>query len=341
MIDAQERKYLKILFHILIWLLLFTYPLASLNEEYLIHRNWVSLTCIFIAFYINYFVLVDLFFFRNKKPVFYILNILLIILLYVLLRHTLKSSLFHPTVDGKIVRQVRNGAMTTIQLILPIILSIGMCLGLKVNTRFRKSQLLLEQIKQTQLNSEIKYLKYQVQPHFLFNTLNNIYALVDSAPEIAKESIHTMSKMMRYLLHEASNSKVSLTKEIEFIERYIELMQLRVSSNVTLKKNFPIINQPIQIAPLLLISFVENAFKHGIDAVKPSFINVELSIDREYINYKVINSSFPEKEKVTDSGIGLENLKKRLELVYPKKFELKVKEEANLFIAELKLKFKE
>ncbi|WP_299121435.1 histidine kinase [uncultured Tenacibaculum sp.] len=249
--------------------------------------------------------------------------------------------MFHPTVDGKIVRQVRNGAMTTIQLILPIILSIGMCLGLKVNTRFRKSQLLLEQIKQTQLNSEIKYLKYQVQPHFLFNTLNNIYALVDSAPEIAKESIHTMSKMMRYLLHEASNSKVSLTKEIEFIERYIELMQLRVSSNVTLKKNFPIINQPIQIAPLLLISFVENAFKHGIDAVKPSFINVELSIDREYINYKVINSSFPEKEKVTDSGIGLENLKKRLELVYPKKFELKVKEEANLFIAELKLKFKE
>ena len=232
----MQRRSLKIVLHIFIWLLLFMYPIVSLNVEYLIYRNWLSLTCILLVFYINYFVLVDLFFFKNKKPHFYILNILLIIMQYMLLNYSLKSSLFHPTVDGQIMRQVRSGAMTTIQLILPIILSIGMCVSLKVNARFNKNQLLLQQVKQTQLNAEIKYLKYQVQPHFLFNTLNNIYALIDISPEIAKESIHTMSKMMRYLLHDASNNKVPLVKEVEFLERYINLMQLRVSSNLTLKK---------------------------------------------------------------------------------------------------------
>ncbi len=317
------------------------YPIASLNVDYLIYRNWLSLTCILLVFYINYFVLVDLFFFKNRKPQFYILNILLIIMQYLLLSYSLKLNLFHPTVDGKIIRQIRSGAMTTVQLILPIILSIGMCVSLKINARFNKNQLQLQQVKQTQLNAEIKYLKYQVQPHFLFNTLNNIYALIDISPEIAKESIHTMSKMMRYLLHDASNNKVPLVKEVEFLERYINLMQLRVSSNLTLKKSFPIINQPIQIAPLLLISFVENAFKHGIDAVQSSFINIKLSIESSTINYSVINSSFPEKEKVTDSGIGLENLKKRLELVYPDKFKLNTTEKNNQYIATLTLNFKE
>lgn len=329
-----------IILHLFLWLLLFIYPIASLNDEYLIYRNWLSLASIFIAFYLNYFVLVDYFFLKNKKLQFYIVNVVLIVVLFVLLGFIVGNAIFHPSLNGEPLREVRSGAMTTVQVILPIILSIGMCVALKVNTHLNKNKLLLQQVKQTQLNAEIKYLKYQVQPHFLFNTLNNIYALIDSSPNKAKQSVHTMSKMMRYVLHDASNNKVPLVKEIEFLERYIDLMQLRVSSNLTLEKNFPIVNQPIKIAPLIFITFIENAFKHGIDAIKDSFIRIDLTIEKDQINYSVINSSFPEKEKITDSGIGLENLKKRLAILYPNKFNLITKEENNTYVAQLTLKYK-
>ncbi|WP_408046799.1 sensor histidine kinase [Tenacibaculum crassostreae] len=337
----MKVTYLKIFLHFFLWLLLFIYPMASLTDQYLINRNWLSLASILVAFYLNYFVLVDGFFLKNKKLQFYVLNVLLVVVLYILIGYIIGNTIFHPSFNGEPLREIRSGAMTTVQVILPIILSIGMCVGLKVNAHLNKNKLLLQEVKQTQLNAEIKYLKYQVQPHFLFNTLNNIYALIDTSPIKAKQSIHTMSKMMRYVLHEASNNKVPLVKEIEFLERYIDLMQLRVSSNLRLEKNFPIINQPIKIAPLILITFIENAFKHGIDAIKDSYITIDLEIEKKQLKYSVINSSFPEKEKITDSGIGLENLKKRLAILYPNKFSLITKEENNTYIAQLTLNYKE
>ena len=340
----MQRDYLAIILHSFLWLLAFLYPLFSLedisNTQYIINRNWLSISSIFLVFYINYFVLVNQFFFKSKKLQFYIVNILLIATLFFLIRYFLKWNAFNPSMNGLRIREVRSGEMSPIQLILPMILSVGMCVGLKINAKLNKNQLVLQQVKQAQLDAEIKYLKYQVQPHFLFNTLNNIYALIDSSPVIAKESIHSLSKMMRYLLHDSSVNKVPLVKEIEFLERYIDLMLLRISSNLKLEKNFPIINQPIQIAPLILVSFIENAFKHGIDAVQTSFIKVELKIDNDEIQYSVINSSFPEKGKVTNSGIGLDNLKKRLELLYPNKFELITKEVNSKYIATLILNFK-
>ncbi|MCT4629048.1 MAG: histidine kinase [Winogradskyella sp.] len=332
-------RYLKIILHFFLWLLLFIYPIASLTHQYLIYRNWLSLTAIFIAFYLNFFILIDYYFLNNKKLLFYTLNACIIVILYVFIAYCINKPIFHPALNEKPLHQVRSGAMTTVQVILPIILSIGMCVALKVNTRLSKNKILLQEVKQAQLNTEIKYLKYQVQPHFLFNTLNNIYALIDGSPSKAKQSVHTMSKMMRYLLHDASNNKVPLVKEIEFLEHYIDLMQMRVSSNVTLTKSFPIVNQPIKIAPLLFITFIENAFKHGIDAVKNSYISIDLEIEKEHIKYSVINSSFPENESITDSGIGLENLKKRLKILYPNAFNLITKEENNTYIAQLTLKY--
>ena len=232
----MNPRYLTLVLHFFLWFLLFIYPVASLNDQYLIYRNWLSLTGIFVAFYFNYFVLVEYCFLKNKKLQFYGLNVCLVIILYILTSYFMGYSIFHPSLNGEAMREIRSGAMTTVQVILPIILGIGMCVGLKVNTYLNRNKLLLQEIKETQLKAEIKYLKYQVQPHFLFNTLNNIYALIDTSPFSAKEAIHTMSKMMRYLLHDASNSMVPLVKEIEFLERYIDLMLLRVSSNLTLEK---------------------------------------------------------------------------------------------------------
>mgnify|MGYP001942765240 CR=1 FL=1 len=331
--------------HIGFWFLVFLWPLLSLDDipssQYIINRNWLSTSSILIVFYLNYILFVDSYFYKKNKTTFYLINLSLVIGTFFLIKYLLKLDLFNPTTpNGMRMREVRTGAMSSIQLILPMILSIGMCAGLKINTKWSKNQLILQQVQQTQLNAEIKYLRYQIQPHFLFNTLNNIYSLIDSAPYIAKNSIHSLSKMMRYLLHDTATNKVPLVKEIDFLERYIDLMQLRVSSNIKLEKSFPVINQPIQIAPLLLISFIENAFKHGIDAVQPSCIKIKLTITEDVLHYTVTNSSFPQKEKATDSGIGLENLKKRLELVYPEKFELLTEAKDALYTAKLTLNFK-
>ncbi len=340
--DITNKNAITILMHLGFWCLVFLWPLLSLdsfsNSQYIINRNWLSTSSLLVVFYINYIALVDHYFFNNKKKQFYLINLLLVTGVFFLIQYFLNFNTFNPTLNGLRMREVPSGAMSSFQLILPMILSVGMCAGLKINGKWNKDQMLLKDVKQNQLDTEIKYLRYQIQPHFLFNTLNNVYSLIDSSPNIAKVSIHSLSKMMRYLLHESITNKVPLAKEIEFLERYIDLMQLRVSSNLNLEKNFPVINQPIQVAPLLFISFIENAFKHGIDALQPSYIKVSMTVHHDEINYIVTNSSFPQKDKITDSGIGLENLKKRLELLYPTKYMLVTKEENATYIAKLTLK---
>mgnify|MGYP005990808477 FL=1 len=342
--NITNKNALTIFMHFGFWCLVFLWPLLSVenfsNSQYIINRNWLSTSSLVVVFYINYIILVDNYFFSNKKKQFYLINLLLVAGVFFLIQYFLTFNAFNPTINGLRMREVPSGAMSSFQLILPMILSVGMCAGLKINGKWNKDQMLLKDVKQNQLDTEIKYLRYQIQPHFLFNTLNNVYSLIDSSPNIAKISIHSLSKMMRYLLHESTTNKVPLAKEIEFLERYIDLMLLRVSTNLNLEKNFPVINQPILVAPLLFISFIENAFKHGIDALQPSYIKIGMTIDNNEINYTVINSSFPQKEKVTDSGIGLENLKKRLELLYPNNFELITEENEGLYIAKLTLKLK-
>lgn len=347
MIDKKliaNKTILTVFMHVGFWGLVFLWPLLSLEElsraQYVVNRNWLATFSLLIVFYINYFVLVDQYFFKNRKVLFYGINLLLIIEIFFLVNHILKLIIFNPTMDGVRMREVRSSMVSSIQLILPMILGIGMCVGLKMNEKWSKNELLLQKVNQAKLDAEIKYLRYQIQPHFLFNTLNNIYSLIDRSPNSAKTSIHSLSKMMRYLLHDSVETRVPLVKEMDFLGRYIDLMQLRVSSNLTLEKSFPIINQPIHIAPLLLITFVENAFKHGIDAVSPSHIKIKLTIEKDTIHFSVINSSFPQMEKITDSGIGLENLKKRLELLYPNRFELTQEERNSIYSAQLIFNFK-
>ena len=343
-LELTNKKMLIFLMHLAFWILIFLWPVLSLenisNSPHLINRNWLSTSSILVIFYLNYFIIVDCFFLKKKKVQFYFINLLLIAIFFFLIKLFLNFNIFNPTNNGLRMREVRTGSMSSFQLIFPMILSIGMCAGLKINTQWVKNKITLQDVKQHQLATEIKYLRSQIQPHFLFNSLNNVYSLIDSSPDLAKTSIHDLSKMMRYLLHESTVLKVPLAKEIEFIERYINLMQLRTTSNFTLNRNFPIINQPIQVAPLLFISFIENAFKHGIDPYQPSYISISMTTKGNEILYSVINSSFPQKEKNTDSGIGLKNLKNRLKILYPNNFELFNEEKNGVYKATLKLKYK-
>jgi len=178
------------------------------------------------------------------------------------------------------------------------------------------------------VESELKFLKMQINPHFLFNSLNNIYALSISNSEKTPESIHSLSEMLRYVIYECEKPKVPIEKEIKYIENYIELFKLRSSKsfNITFTNNLD--NTSILVAPMLFIIFIENAFKHsGIEKRGESFVHITLESASDSLILSVENSLPKEKiNKDENSGIGLTNAKKRLEISYPDRHELLIED---------------
>ena len=164
--------------------------------------------------------------------------------------------------------------MCTIQsyIILSAILLVGFNLTIRFFLKSLHDEEMLKELEHQHLESELQYLKYQLNPHFFMNTLNNIHALVDIDSEKAKRTIIELSKLMRYVLYEANKSQISLEREIQFLENYIALMKLRYTERLTIYTDFPIIVPRVQIPPLLFISLLENAFKHGVSYREDSFM---------------------------------------------------------------------
>ena len=204
------------------------------------------------------------------------------------------------------------------------ILIIGFDTGLRASFEWANSEKEKEELEKESTTHLLNMLRHQVSPHFFMNTLNNIHTLIDIDAEDAKDSVMKLSKMMRYLLYETANDKTTLAKEIEFIESYIELMKLRVSEKVDIQVNLPE-NPPIKsLPPLLFTSFIENAFKHGVSYQKDSFIHINLIADDKRLALQVKNSKGSKTETDEASGIGLENVKKRLALIYGEDYNLDI-----------------
>jgi LytS/YehU family sensor histidine kinase len=182
------------------------------------------------------------------------------------------------------------------------------------------------ELENQRLSAELSFLKSQVNPHFLFNTLNNIYALSVNNDPVAAESILKLSQLLRYLLQEAQNETVSINKEIEHLRQYIDLQKLRLTKKVTVNFEMAFDSSGLSIAPLLLLPFVENAFKYGVSAHDASKIDIKLSFKSsvfEFIVNNTLNSGA--SVDIESTGIGVENVRKRLELSYPGNFELNIK----------------
>lgn len=195
---------------------------------------------------------------------------------------------------------------------------VGIAVAVKMTTEWYNNEAQRKEIEKNQAEAELANLKNQVNPHFLFNTLNNIYSLIQIDPAQAQEAVHDLSGMLRYVLYESQKDTVPLAKECEFLNEYVKLMGARLTSGVKLEVSLPSSLSNRQIAPLLFIPLVENAFKHGISDTDESFIRIELKEDGEYVTCLVENSCFPKDD--TDrsgSGIGITNLKRRLDLLYP------------------------
>lgn len=200
----------------------------------------------------------------------------------------------------------------------------GLNMGIKLLYRSLRDEQQMEELKRQNLQAEMDYLRYQINPHFFMNTLNNIHALIDIDTEYAKSAVIELSKMMRYVLYESGSETISLKKDIQFIENYIELMRIRYDSSIDICLDYPAtIPNKVTIPPLLLIVFVENAFKHGVSYNHASFIHIRIGYRDDAVT-AVISNSRHEKSRPGTTGIGLENVKKRLALIYQDNYTLSI-----------------
>ena len=200
----------------------------------------------------------------------------------------------------------------------------GLNMGIKLLYRSLRDEQQMEELKRQNLQAEMDYLRYQINPHFFMNTLNNIHALIDIDTEYAKIAVIELSKMMRYVLYESGSETISLKKDIQFIENYIELMRIRYDSSIDICLDYPAtIPNKVAIPPLLLIVFVENAFKHGVSYNHASFIHIRIGYRDDAVT-AVISNSRHEKSRPGTTGIGLENVKKRLALIYQDNYTLSI-----------------
>ena len=211
--------------------------------------------------------------------------------------------------------------------------------GIRVFNQWQRSEQRAKEIANEKLQAELSFLKAQINPHFLFNTLNNIYALASNQSEHTAAAVMKLSSIMRYVLTEARNDLVPLEKEILFTSHYIELQKMRLTDKTHIE--FSINGDPLgrQIAPLLLLPFVENAFKYGISTRECSPINILLDIREDSLDFSISNHKhFNTMMRMAENtGIGISNTRRRLDLLYPGQYDLAIKDKNNEFSVHLNI----
>jgi LytS/YehU family sensor histidine kinase len=206
------------------------------------------------------------------------------------------------------------------------LLTIGISTSVSSVQKWQKDENLRRELDQQRINTELSFLKAQINPHFFFNTLNNIYALTNLDIKKSQEALLKLSRMMRYVLYENQKDQTLLSKEINFIKDYIELMKMRLSEKVKLDIQISELKEDLVIAPMLLLPFLENSFKHGISSQYESTILIKLEVMGDTLFFETKNHIFPihpESPEARENGIGLVNTQRRLALLYPEKHRLK------------------
>ena len=217
-----------------------------------------------------------------------------------------------------------------IMAVVVLILMLGGNLGVKYYFKTCDDRKRLAELERQNLEQQLEYLRYQINPHFFMNTLNNIHALVDIDPVKAKDTILELSKMMRYVLYEGNKQGVPLSRELDFVRHYVTLMQLRYTDKVRISLDMPQVVPDRQIAPLILITFIENAFKHGVSYQHESFIEVNIYIENNKLKFTCRNTiaEMPNEEK---GGVGLANIRKRLFLLYRNNYILHIHDDSDIY----------
>lgn len=285
-----------------------------------------------ISFYLNYFIFVPRFLLdKQKRKWFFVCNLLLFLIYQFGVEA--QGMLFHA--QKPMMRPNKYGARPAdfhdfppkaffiIRGFLFYVSAVGASVALHLSMRWKQSEKARAEAELGRSQAELKNLKNQINPHFLLNTLNNIYALTAFDQEKAQWAIHELSRLLRYMLYENQTDRVCLNDEVEFLQSYISLMRLRLYSNVEVKAEFDYPKEEhLQVAPLIFISLVENAFKHGISSGGKSFIHILLKCDKKHLHFACENSNTPKsKSDKSPGGIGLQQVASRLEYAYPNRYE--------------------
>lgn len=330
--------------HTLFWLVyvvFFTLVYGSYDEKYgqeFLFMLW-DLPMIIIATYVTMYGLLPLLFKQKYAQFFGLVAIILLIAgfvnyaIYVYFKHPL-SDYAHEPIQLFFPYKIMKFALG----IYPIV---AIATVIKLLEHWYRHQNTQQQLSQEKLEAELKYLKAQIHPHFLFNTLNNLYALTLKKSDAAPEMVLKLSDLLNYMLYDCNENRVPLDKELKQIENYLALERMRYGDRLDIRYSVNGSLTGHRIAPMLIIAFVENSFKHGTsEELNQAWVNVEVETTEQTITLKVENSkadSAAADERQYKEGIGLNNVRRRLELLYPDRHELKVLDSQDSFLIVLKL----
>jgi len=340
-LQKSKGTLINVLIQILIWVvlgnvLLFYQPF--LRDIAVPYQYWIKQTFVFAmliaAYYINAHILVPTFLLKKRTGLYFVSVIAIMVAIVFLtdfadrlldIRQLLEEA-FHkrgPRKPGD-----RHGFFDTFLITLTSLV-LGISTSIKTTQDWQKNKELHQQMEAEKISSELSFLKAQINPHFFFNTLNNIYALTLINVETSRTALHQLSRMMRYVLYDTQNSTALLSQEVAFVKDYISLMQLRLTDKVTVDYVAPAALQEFPVAPMLFLPFVENAFKHGISDTQPSTVTVHIKQEGNQVTLLVKNGIFKKQgvDLEDNKGIGLSNTIRRLDLLYPGKHTLDVNED--------------
>lgn len=333
--NGIKPRHITVALHVLIWsvLLLLPYMLSSPGQDYRIGSlpgSLFSITVIIHAaiFYFNaYFLLPVLY--RKLWGLPYLLAALLLLAVSSLLKYSITNAWFPEVLQDRSSYRLLYAPSTGI-LIISIVYR-------RVIDRQRREKEKKEQ-RAEQLATELKFLRSQISPHFLFNVMTNMVSLARQRSELLEPSLIRLSELLRYMLYETGKDKFRLEAEIGYLESYIALQQLRFGDDVKITTDFQVEDPGCLIEPMLLIPFVENAFKHGLGLIRDPYISVVLQVQEGRLHFRTVNK-YSESDTAKDaaSGIGLANIRKRLELLYAGRYHLDIRAKDGVFSAELKL----
>ena len=313
--------------HVAVWLMLFLSPLLFSHEQTISLVRVAAFSifplCMMTVFYTNYLWLVPRYYIAHEERFYWIFNMIMILVLAVLMQ--LWMHLLHPLFpdDGRphpepsFLKQLLFVARNIFNLSVVLFIATSM----EISSRWHQMEDERIEMEAARKEAELANLRSQINPHFLLNTLNNIYALTAFDTEKAQKAIMELSKMLRHMLYDNQQSMVNLKEEIQFIGNYVNLMKLRLPQNVEVRfhSNYP---EPcnIQVAPLIFISLVENAFKHGVSPTEKSFIDINISAEKDLLTCEIKNSNYPKTQQDRSGhGIGLQQVERRLNLSYPQR----------------------
>ena len=328
----RKQRISETLVYLFVWLLVFLVPIMGskmLGEEHVnlgnIFISWRKISPYFLLFLINNTLLVPRLLLRHRY-LFYILCDLAVIIAIFGIVDIYERNLVAGISDIETMIDNRKASFTDLAFQWNILLGIfmtGTDASIKLLYRAMSDEREMEELKHQNLQAELDYLKYQINPHFFMNTLNNIHALIDIDAEGAKDTVIELSKMMRYVLYDSEQQGISLQRDLQFLRNYIRLMRIRYPEDLDITVDCDErAAARISVPPLLLIVFVENAFKHGVASGHPSFIRIAVRPEGERVVCTVVNSKRPAPSRPglgahpAAAGVGLKNVRKRLDLIY-------------------------